>query len=118
MSDSVQRVIPPTLWLIVAPPLIALAWQVARGFPRAKAAGDPWPRRVGMGSILLAAAALLGHEVDLARGPLGTRSLVQAQVAGAHLDAFDFGFTLVLDRLAVAACTLACVAALAAGALV
>jgi hypothetical protein len=116
MSDSLQRVIPPTLWLIVAPPLVALAWQLAGGFPRA--ASDPWPRRVGMGSMLLTAVALLGHEVNLARGPLGTQALVQTDVAGAHLDALDFGFTLIFDRLAVAACTLACVAALAAGALI
>jgi hypothetical protein len=137
MSDPLQRVVSPvvastvlspaaaspaapshTLWFIVAPPLLAFAWQLARGLRGQGAAYDPWPRRVGLGSTLLASAALLGNEFGLARTPLGTKALVETAVGGLRFDTLAFAFGLVFDRLAVAACTLACVVALAVGTLI
>jgi hypothetical protein len=138
MSDPLQRVVSPvvafptvlspavlspgvlshTLWFIFTPPLLAFAWQLARGLRGAGAANDPWPRRVGLGSTLLASVALLGNEVGLARTPIGTQALVQRAAGGLRFDTLAFAFGLVFDRLAVAACTLACVVALAVGTLI
>jgi hypothetical protein len=116
MSDPLQRAVSRTLWLVVAPPLVAFVWQLARGLHGQRAADDPWPRRLGAGSSLLSAAALLGHEFALVRAAKGTVALVEPAVGGARFGALEFGFALALDRLSAAACTLACVVALAAAA--
>src|ERR1019366_3544082 len=70
MSDPLQRVVSRTLWLVVAPPFAAFVWQLVRGLRGAGGAYDPWPRRLGVGSILSASAALLGHELALSGGLL------------------------------------------------
>src|ERR1019366_8420067 len=120
MSDPLQRVVSRTLWLVVAPPFAAFVWQLVRGLRGAGGAYDPWPRRLGVGSILSASAALLGHEFALARAPRGAGGLLEPAVGGAclraRLGALDVGFGLAFDRLSVCACTLACVVALAAAA--
>lgn len=116
MSDPLQRAVSRTLWLVVAPPLVAFVWQLARGLRGQRAADDPWPRRLGAGSSLLSAAALLAHEFALVRAAKGTVALVEPAVGGARFGALEFGFALALDRLSAAACTLACVVALAAAA--
>lgn len=116
MSDPLQRVVSRTLWLVVAPPFAAFVWQFVRGLRGAGGAYDPWPRRLGVGSILSASAALLGHEFALARAPRGAGGLLEPAVGGARLGALDVRFGLAFDRLSVCACTLACVVALAAAA--
>src|SRR3984957_10783220 len=59
----------PTLWLALAPPLAAFVWQLARGLRASRRGGadDPWARRVGVGSVVLASGATLGHALRLAR---------------------------------------------------
>jgi hypothetical protein len=121
MSVPPERALSPTIWLVVAPPLLAFAWQIARGLRGRGAAYDPWPRRLGLGSIAASGAALLAHEVMLARAWSLARAvrptgLLAPGVGGAHFETIDFGFGLLFDRLAVLACTIACGVAFAAAA--
>src|ERR1700722_17768824 len=127
----------PTLWLALAPPLAAFVWQLARGLRayRRGGADDPWARRVGVGSVVLAAGATLGHALRLARAT-GVDAIVQTigpafapafgPSAGAHdasLDAglghaglLDAGLGLRFDSLSGVACGLACAVAIGAAA--
>ena len=75
MSVPLERVVTPTIWLVVAPPLVAFAWQLARGLRRGHgAAYDPWPRRLGLGSILASSAALLVYRIlRMSAGRVGPR---------------------------------------------
>jgi hypothetical protein len=102
-----------TVWLIFAPPLAGFAWQLARGLRGAGETRDPWPRRVGFGTILLAAAAVAGHAARLARVPDGVSAFVQQPLhPGGTLLQGTFG--LIFDRTAGTACGLACATAIAA----
>jgi hypothetical protein len=121
-AGTLQRlVLSRTLWLLFAWPLAGLAWQLT--VARTRIARSPDGRAMlraldssriaGLGSIVLAASTLLGHAILLARLPAGARALVEpcARVGG-----LDAGFELLLDSRGLAACALACVATLAAGA--
>jgi hypothetical protein len=93
----------PTLWLALAPPLAAFVWQLARGLRASRGGGtdDPWARRVGVGSVVLASGATLGHALRLARAATGVEAFVQtigpafapafAPPAGPHAGALEAG---------------------------
>ena len=109
----------PTLWLIVAPPAVALAWQLVARTRRAAAgdASDPWAARVGVGSALIASGATLGHALRLARASAGVEAFVQPGAGAAHGGPLDGASGLRFDGLSGAACGLACAVALAAAVL-
>ena len=119
MSGPLQSLaVSRTLWLVVAPPLVAFVWQLATGLRRAGVANDPWPRRIAVGAILVASAATLGHALGLAQAPEGTQALVEYTVGGARLGALEAGFGLVFDRLSGTASSLSCAVALGVAALI
>src|ERR1700733_241045 len=117
MPDPLQRlVLSRTLWLPGGPPLVGFVWQLAAHLrvatlPRKTRAS--WSRRVGVGSVLLAAMAMLGHVVRLARAPGGERALLQHVVSSVRVGPLVTGFDLLLDPLSAAACALACAVAIA-----
>ncbi len=115
MPDPLQRlVLSRTLWLMVAPPLLGFFWSLGRRLrPAAEAQPEPWPRRVGVGSVLLASGATLVHVARLAYAPAGVGALLQRVGSGARIGPVDTGFDLLLDPLSGAACSLACAVAMA-----
>jgi hypothetical protein len=122
---TIQRlVVSRTLWLVVAWPLVGLAWQVAVARRRIARAGDAGAvlrelasaRVAGVGCIALAVTATLGHAVLLARMPAGARALYQPLARGARFGHVDAGVELLLDARALAACSLVCAVTLGAAA--
>src|SRR5579859_2702790 len=106
-----------TLWLIVAPPLAGFVWQLGREICKTKGAGpDRWSRRVGVGSVVLASGATLGHVLRLARDPTGTGALVQSAVAPIDVGPLALRLGLRLDPVSGAVSGLACAAAMAVAA--
>jgi hypothetical protein len=104
-----------TLWLVIAPPLASSGWMLARELAGARLrvgdGTDPWTRRVGVGSVVLASGATLGHVLRIARAPADTTALVEPLgVAAGPLQA---GASLRFDFLSAAACGLACAVAIA-----
>ncbi len=110
-----------TLWLIVAPPIIAVLWQIAKGLTRrSRPAGrgsDAWERRVGVGSVVLASGATLGHALRFARAPAGTAAFVERGIGGIVAGPLDASLGLRFDPLSATACGLACAVAIATAAL-
>ena len=110
-----------TLWLIVAPPVLGFVWQIARGLarrgpPPGRAGSDPWARRIGVGSVVLASGATLGHALRLARSAGDIDALMQGGVGGLVVGPLDTAFRIRFDALTGSACGVACVAAVAAAA--
>src|SRR5580698_3868738 len=83
----------PTLWLALAPPLAAFVWQLARGLRASRRGGadDPWARRVGVGSVVLASGATLGHALRLARATGPAFAPAFGPPVGAHDASLDAG---------------------------
>jgi hypothetical protein len=107
-----------TLWLIVVPPFAGFVWHLARRMRHPAGSGlDPWSRRIGVGSVVLAAGATLGHALRFARAPDGTDAFVQSAAGGVHLGRLGAGIGLRLDRLSTTAALLACAVAIAVAAL-
>jgi hypothetical protein len=107
-----------TLWLIVAPPLAGFVWQVARQLRRKdRRRSDRWATRVGVGSVVLAGGATLGHALRLVREPAGTEALTASASIGVDAGPLGVGLGLRFDALSGAASALACAAALAVAAL-
>ncbi len=111
-----------TLWLIVAPPILGFVWQIARGLaPRGpwagRAASDRWARRIGVGSVVLASGATLGHALRFVRSAGDVDALVQGGLGGAVVGPLDAAFGLRFDPLSGGACAVACAAAIATAAL-
>jgi hypothetical protein len=124
-AGTVQRlVLSRTLWLVVAWPLAGFAWQLLVARPRIERsldAGDVLrelarARVAGFGCVALTATATLGHALLLARLPAGARALYEPVARGARFGELDAGLDLLLDVRSLAVSALACVAALAAAA--
>jgi hypothetical protein len=118
MPDPLQRlVLSRSLWLMVAPPILGFFWHLAAHLLDRSAgkARMEWTRRVGFGSVLLASAVTLGHVLTLARAPAQARALFQHVGSSVRAGPVVAGFDLLLDPLSGAACTLACVVAIAGG---
>ena len=104
-----------TLWLVVTTPFASFVWSLARELADARHGSgndaDPWPRRLGVGSVVVASGATLGHVLRLARAPEGTTALVEplGVVAGQP----HAGAGLRFDFLSATACGLACAVAVA-----
>ncbi len=115
-----------TLWLIVAWPVVGLVWQVAVARRRiARAAGDSARRRelaaarnAGVACLGLAAVATLAHAAVLARTPEGARALFEHVASAARIGCLDAAIDLWFDPLSATFCSLACLVALAASAVV
>ena len=120
MIEPLQRLVASrTLWLIVAPPLFGFLWHLATGLRRAAAGqrSERAPasvRNVGIGAVLLAGAATLGHAARLARAAPGVEGLFQHGAGEALAGSVDVGLGLVFDPLSGIACALACAVAAAA----
>jgi hypothetical protein len=120
MTEPLQRLVASrTLWLIVAPPLFGFLWHLATGLRGAAGGGrsEPSPasvRNVGIGAVMLACAATLGHAARLVRAAPGVEGLFQHGAAGSLAGSVDMGLGLVFDPLSGMACALACAVAAAA----
>jgi hypothetical protein len=119
MTEPLQRLVASrTLWLIVAPPLFGFLWHLAMGLRRAAGGrterAPASVRNVGVGAVLLACAATLGHAARLVRAAPGVEGLFQHGAAGSIAGSVDVGLGLVFDPLSGIACALACAAAAAA----
>jgi hypothetical protein len=99
-----------TLWVLVAPPLVGLAWHVWAG----RRASLVSVRRVGVASIAMATAATAAHVAWLARAHGRIDALAERLTDGVHMGRLEVGFGLWLDWLSAAGCGLACVVTLAA----
>jgi hypothetical protein len=89
---------------------------VKRVAPRARPAGrgsDAWERRIGVGSVVLASGATLGHALRFAREPAGTAAFVQRGIGGTVAAPLDASLGLRFDPLSGTACGLACAVAIA-----
>jgi hypothetical protein len=122
-----------TLWLIVAPPAAACAWQLAGGLARRRRPASSRAtrsegtggldrsarraRRLGVGSAVLASGATLGHALRLARDPTGSAALVQGASLGALAAPMDARIGLRFDPLSGTACGVACAVAVGAAVL-
>jgi hypothetical protein len=108
-----------TLWLVVAPPVAGFVWLLTkdRAGSRRVAGNEagPWTRRVGFGSVVLAAGATLGHALRLVRAPAGVEALVEPLGAAAWEPDADSGLR--FDSLSATFCGLACAVAIAAATL-
>jgi hypothetical protein len=120
MTEPLQRLVASrTLWLIVAPPLFGFLWHLATGLRRTAADGRSGRatasvRNVGIGAVLLACAATLGHAARLVRAAPGIEGLFQHGAGGTLAGSVDTGLGLLFDPLSGIACTLACAVAAAA----
>ena len=119
MTEPLQRLVASrTLWLIVAPPLFGFLWHLATGLRGAAGGGRSEPpasvRNVGIGAVMLACAATLGHAARLVRAAPGVEGLFQHGAAGSLAGSVDTGLGLVFDPLSGIACALACAVAVAA----
>ncbi len=107
-----------TLWLIVAPPFVGFVWQLVRQMRVPGGRGlDTGSRRIGVGSVVLATGATLGHALRLARAPSGTDAFAQSAAGAVHAGRLGAGIGLRLDRLSTTAALLACAVAVAVAAL-
>ncbi len=103
-----------TLWLVVAPPAAGFAWLLAKELASIRrTAGkdaDPWTRRIGVGSVVLAAGATLGHVLRLARAPASADALAPPFGAAAWSpEAAGLRF----DSVSAVVCGMACAVAIA-----
>jgi len=106
-----------TLWLVVAPSVAGFVWHLTRVLrPAGNDGADPWPRRIGIGSVVLASGATLGQFLRFMREPSGTEALVQHGVSAAAAGPIDLGLGLLFDPLSATACALACGIAVAVAA--
>jgi hypothetical protein len=126
-AGTLQRLIlSRTLWLIVGWPLAGCLWQLLVARPRLRRAQGPdaklralaSTRVAGLGGLVLAATATVGHAVLLLRLPPGGRVLFEPVARGARFEQLDAGVDLLLDSRSLAACALACGVTLAAGVVV
>jgi hypothetical protein len=107
-----------TLWLIVAPPLAGFVWHLVRRMRDPGGSGlDASARRIGVGSVVLAAGATLGHTLRLARAPAETTAFVESAAGNVHAGRLGVGIGLRLDRLSATAALLACAVAIGVAAL-
>jgi hypothetical protein len=117
-ADALSRAVPAhTLWLVVAPLVVgATAHGVAAA--RRRSGGDlpenaETTRLVGAASLGVAAGALVGHAVVLARSSATRGALVQPLPVGLRVGEVDVGLALCLDAVALAACGVAAAVAIA-----
>lgn len=122
-AGALQRLIlSRTLWLVVGWPVMGLAWQLFVARPRLRKAKGPdatlralaSARVAGVGGVVLATTATVGHALLLLRLPAGGRVLFEPLARGARFGLFDAGVDLLIDERAAAACGLVCGIALAA----
>jgi hypothetical protein len=114
-----------TLWLVVAWPIVGLAWQLMVARPRIERSREAGAvlrelgraRVAGIGSITLAATAAAGHALLFLRLPAGRRALLQSVAPRPRFGGIDAGLDLLLDGQALAVCAMACGVALAAAGL-
>jgi hypothetical protein len=126
-AGTLQRLIlSRTLWLIVGWPLAGCLWQVLVARPRLRQARGvegrlralASARVAGLGGLVLAATATIGHAILLMRLPPGGRVFFEPIARGARFEQLDAGVDLLLDERALVACGLACAVTLAAGVVV
>jgi hypothetical protein len=106
-------VLSPTLWLLIAPLLLHLAWHLTVAcWPRrrgAKVAANrskrDWVSVLGMATIGCVTGATLAHVIALAEAPKPT-AFVEYITSGARVGRVDAGIAFDFDSLSAAACLL------------
>jgi NADH-quinone oxidoreductase subunit M len=119
-AGPLQRVVlSRTLWVMVALPLLGVAWHVVLWRRRAAHAGVGGPteaqlsgaRTVGLGTVVITTAAVIGHAIALLRLDAGSRAMLDPLARGVALGGLEAPLDLWMDATAAVECTLACAAA-------
>ncbi len=114
-------VLSQTLWLLIAPLLLQLAWHLtAACWPRRRGAkvtvnrskGD-WASITGMATIGCVTGATLAHAIALVQAPTPT-AFVEYVTSGARVGRVDAPIAFDFDSLSAAACLLLCMVAFGA----
>ncbi|HTQ48118.1 MAG TPA: NADH-quinone oxidoreductase subunit M [Polyangiaceae bacterium] len=122
-AGPLQRVVlSRTLWVMVALPLLGVAWHVVLWRRRAAVAGGGGPtqaqltgaRTVGLGTAVVTAAAVVGHVISLLRLDAATRAMLDPVARGVALGGLEAPLALWMDGTSAVECTLASAVALGA----
>ncbi len=122
-AGPLQRVVlSRTLWVMVALPLLGVAWHVVLWWRRARHVSGAGPteaqlsgaRTVGLGTAVVTAAAVVGHVISLLRLDAASRAMLDPVARGVALGGLEAPLDLWLDGTSAVECTLACAVAVAA----
>ncbi|HEX8790210.1 MAG TPA: NADH-quinone oxidoreductase subunit M [Polyangiaceae bacterium] len=111
-----------TLWVMVALPLLGLAWHLVLWRRRRPPVEGDRPaeaqlagaRTVGVGTAVVTAAAVLGHVIALLRLDPASRAMLDPLARGVPLGGLEAPLDLWMDGRAAVECTLACAVGTAA----
>lgn len=119
-AGPLQRVVlSRTLWVVVALPLLGLAWHVLLWRRRRAHVDGAGPtaaqlsgaRTVGIGTAVVTTAAVLGHVIALLRLDPASRAMLDPFARGVPLAGLEAPLDLWMDGRAAVECTLACAVA-------
>ena len=106
-AGPLQRVVlSRTLWVMVALPLLGVAWHVVLWRRRAAHAGGGGPteaqlsgaRTVGVGTAVVTAAAVIGHVISLLRLDAASRAMLDPLARGVALGGLEAPLDLLAGR--------------------
>jgi hypothetical protein len=113
-------VLAPTLWLLIAPSLLQLAWHlIAACWPRRRGANvaanrsRDWASLLGMATVGCVTGATLAHAIALVQAPKSA-AFVEYVTSGARVGRVDAGIAFDFDSLSAVACLLLCMVAFGA----
>jgi proton-translocating NADH-quinone oxidoreductase chain M len=124
-AGPLQRVVlSRTLWVMVALPLLGVAWHIVLWRRRAAHVAGAAPteaqlsgaRTVGVGTAVVTAAAVVGHVISLLRLDGASRAMLDPVVRGVALGGLEAPLDLWMDGTSAVECTLACAVAMGAAA--